>query len=185
MSHSYDSMVVPISKEEHIHLNQYEKLLQNANDKGAEVIDYAFENDTIKGLYCDNTIAINKNIKTTAEKGCILAEELGHYYTSTGNILDQNLVENRKQEQRARLWAYRKMVTLEKIMSACEAGCRNRYELAEHLDVTEEFLQEALDKYHSIYGVAVQVGDYLMMFEPLNIYRLSDYPTKTDNSGNY
>lgn len=155
-------------------MNQYETLIQNANDKGAEVIDYPFESENIKGLYCDNTIAISSKIKTTAEKSCVLAEELGHYHTSTGNILDQGKVENRKQEQRARLWAYRKMVTLDKIMSACEYGCRNRYELAEHLDVTEEFLQEALDKYHSIYGAAAQIGGYLVMFEPLNIYHIDE-----------
>lgn len=150
----------------------YEELLNEADNEGLIVreLPLTYNDGRIKG----NRIAIRKSISTTAEKSCVLAEELGHYYTSTGNILDQSVVENRKQEQRARLWAYRKMVTLEKIMNACEAGCRNRYELAEYLDVTEEFLQEALDKYHSIYGVAVQVGDYLMMFEPLNVYRVRE-----------
>ena len=152
----------------------YEELLKEADQEGLIVkeLPLTYNDGRIKG----NRIAIRKSIRTTAEKSCILAEELGHYYTSTGNILDQNVVENRKQEQRARLWAYRKMVTLEKIMSACNAGCRNRYELAEYLDVTEGFLQEALDKYHGIYGAAAQVGDYLVMFEPLNIYKMCDYP---------
>lgn len=150
----------------------YNELLKHADTEGLIVkeLPLTYNDGRIKG----NRIAIRKSIPTTAEKSCVLAEELGHFHTSSGDILDQSTVENRKQEQRARLWAYRKMVTLEKIMNACKSGCRNRYELAEYLDVTEEFLQEALDKYHSIYGSAAQVGDYLVMFEPLNVYKVKE-----------
>ena len=152
-------------------MTQYEKLLQTALQDGAEVIDYHFNSDRIKGLYCDNTIAINNRL-TTTEKACVLAEELGHHHTSSGNILDQHDVGNRKQEQRARLWAYKKMVTKEKLIAAFEAGCRNRYEIADYIDVTEEFLQEALSRYQEIYGGGVQVHDYLIVFNPLRIARI-------------
>lgn len=57
----------------------------------------------LRGLCVDNNIAIKKSLNQ-AEKACILAEELGHYYTTTGNILDQTNISNRKQERRARLW---------------------------------------------------------------------------------
>ena len=40
-------------------------------------------------------IAINKNL-TEIEKKCILAEEIGHYYTGVGNILDLSKESNRK-----------------------------------------------------------------------------------------
>lgn len=63
-----------------------------------EVITYPFQSERIKGLYIDGTITLNENLSTTSEKACILAEELGHYYTASGNILDQQ--ENRKQELR-------------------------------------------------------------------------------------
>ena len=58
---------------------------------GIEVIHYPFETDRIKGLYCDGTIAISTDMKTDAEKACVLAEELGHHYTTYGNILDQSV----------------------------------------------------------------------------------------------
>ena len=54
-----------------------------------------------KGRIKGNRIAIQKELSET-EKKCVLAEELGHHYTSSGNILDQSNVENRKQELLAR-----------------------------------------------------------------------------------
>ena len=153
-------------------MNQHEKLLQIAYDDDVEVIDYKFESDAIKGLYCNRVIAINDRLTTSTEKACVLAEELGHYYTSSGIILDQDKTENRKQEKKARLWAYKKMVTMDKLISAFEYGCRNRYEVAEHMDVTEEFLQEALSRYKEVYGNIKQFNDYLVVFEPLRIAKL-------------
>jgi hypothetical protein len=69
----------------------YEKLLCQAAKEEVEVIDLPLQGKT-KGLYCDGVIALNKNISTTSEKTCILAEELGHYYTSCGNIIDSTKI---------------------------------------------------------------------------------------------
>lgn len=103
-------------------MNTYEKLLDTACRDGIDVIDYPFETERIKGLYCDGTVAIRKDIETQAEKSCILAEELGHHYTTTGNILDQSTdVMNRKQEYRARLYGYNLRVGLMGIINAYEA----------------------------------------------------------------
>jgi len=74
----------------------------------------------------------------------------------------------------ARLWAYDKMITIEKIISAKKAGCRNRYEIAEHLNVTEPFLQEAIDCYRSKYGLGFQKGEYIILFEPFNICKMAE-----------
>ena len=67
-------------------MNTYEELQDAACKDGIDVIDYPFGTERIKGLYCDGTVAIRKDIETQAEKSCILAEELGHHYTTTGNI---------------------------------------------------------------------------------------------------
>ena len=74
---------------------------------------------------------------------------MGHFHTTVGDILDLTKTENRKQENTARLWAYKRMVTLDKLISAWQCGCRNRFEIAEHLEVTEAFLQEAIDSYRT------------------------------------
>lgn len=43
----------------------------------------------LKGLYVNGHIAINAKM-SDIEKACVLAEELGHHYTTYGNILNQS-----------------------------------------------------------------------------------------------
>ena len=147
----------------------YESLLDKAHQDGLIVKEkpLKYNNGRIKGM----KIAIRNDIDTTTEKSCILAEELGHYYTTTGNILDQSVVMNRKQEYRARLWAYDKMIGLSGLISAAKAGCQSQYEIAEYLDVTEEFLNEALATYRQKYGLGKLVDNYWICFIPnLQVY---------------
>ena len=112
-----------------------------------------------------NKILIRKDMPTK-QKACVLAEELGHYYTSVGDILDQTKTENRKQEQRARAWAYDKMIGLAGIVNAYENRCGSLHETADFLNVTEEFLQEALMYYKNKHGLYTTVGNYVIVFEP-------------------
>ena len=46
-------------------MNVYECLQDEACEDGIDVIDYAFQSDRIKGLYCDGTVAIRKDMNTT------------------------------------------------------------------------------------------------------------------------
>ena len=149
----------------------YETLLEEADSQFLVVKEKPLRahNGRIKG----NRIAIKKDIPTT-QKACVLAEELGHHYTTVGNILDQSKAENRKQERRARLWAYKKAFDLVDLVSAYKHGCRNRYEIAEYLEVTESFLQEALDTYKEKYGPYTKVDRYVVYFEPLGVLELYD-----------
>lgn len=110
-----------------------------------------------------NKILIRSDMNTI-RKSCVLAEELGHYYTTVGNILDQTDSNNRKQERRARLWAYDRLVGLSGIVNAYEHGCKNFAETAEYLDVTEDFLSDALKEYESKYGTSVVYGEYEISF---------------------
>lgn len=153
-------------------MTNYEKLCQESFDVDVDIVDYPFNSERIKGLYCDGTIALNSSIETNTEKYCILAEELGHHYTATGNILDQSTILNRKQEQRGRIWAYNKLIGLNGIVNCFQYGCRSKSEIAEFLGVTEEFLQEALCCYHQKYGLYAQLDNYVIYFEPLSVLEL-------------
>ena len=95
-----------------------------------------------------------------------IAEELGHYYTTVGDILDQSKPENRKQERQARLWAYNKQIGLIGLVRAFEHGCQNRFEIAEYLEVTEEFLEECIECYRNKYGICKRVDNYVVYFTP-------------------
>lgn len=148
-------------------MTKYELLLDNAKSEDVTIIEnYTFESNRIKGLYCDNSIAISDNIVTEEERTCILAEELGHHYTSIGNIIDTADTNNLKQEHQARIWAYNKMVGLRGIIDCYKANCNNRYEMAKHLEVTEDFLNEAICYLKDKYGIYTIVDRYIINFEP-------------------
>lgn len=110
-------------------------------------------------------IAIRKDLPEIQKK-CVLAEELGHYHTTVGNILDQSSVANRKQELRARAWAYDRLIGIIGIIDAYKKGCQSLHEVADQLDVTEEFLSEALQYYKRKYGVCTKIDNYVIYFEP-------------------
>lgn len=153
-------------------MTEYEKLLDDA-DKQHVIVTEKFDlSDTrLKGLYCDAFIAIDKNL-TEADKACVLAEELGHHATTYGNIIDQSSVMNRKQERRARVWAYYLMLQFEDIIGAYEHGCQNRYDIAEYLNISEEFLQDAINYYKDKYGAYVAYDNYFIYFEPLGVLKI-------------
>ena len=133
----------------------YEQLLTAADQEGLLVKEQPLtEHD---GLIRGSRIAIRKDIETQAEKSCVLAEEIGHYRTSSGNILDHNKEESRKQEYRARLYGYNLKIGLTGLISAYEAGCGNLCEMAEYLDATEEYLKEVW-----IMPRVFKIGSYIM-----------------------
>lgn len=145
----------------------YEQLLLEAEREGIEVEERYFNGNNIKGLYMDNVIALNSSIETQTEKLCVLAEELGHHYTSVGNILDQTKLENRKQERQARAWAYNRLVGIVGLINAYRHGVRNMHELAEFLGVSEQFLKEALQYYYEKFGPYYEIDNYIICFDPL------------------
>lgn len=118
------------------------------------------------GRIYGNRIAIHDRLETTTEKACVLAEELGHYHTTVGDITDLSDSQNRKQERQARLWAYNKQIGLTGIIQAFEAGCQGIHEIAEYLEVTEEFLHEAIECYRNKYGVYTTLDNYIIYFIP-------------------
>lgn len=113
----------------------YEQLLTTADQNGLLVKEKKLAKHD--GLLKGKRIAIRKDIETQAEKSCVLAEELGHHYTSSGDILDQDNIMKQKQEYRARLYGYNLKIGLTGLIRAYEAGCRNLYEMAEFLDATD------------------------------------------------
>ena len=147
-------------------MNTIEKLENAAAQNDVEIIQHHFGSDRIKGLYCDKIIALSDSLKTTTEKACVLAEELGHYHTSSGNIIDTSIVQNQKQEMRARMLAYDRQVGLIGIVESFRAGCQTLSEMAEFLEVTEQFLKEALERYRQKYGIYTTVDNYIIYFEP-------------------
>lgn len=142
----------------------YEDLLIEADQTGLIVkeLPLVSSDGRCKGM----RIAIRQDIPTLRRKADTLAEEMGHYHTSVGRIIEQDTINARKQERTARLWAYDRLIGLSGIIKGFQNHCANCYELAECLNVTEEFLREALDCYKGKYGQSVKLEGYIIFFEP-------------------
>lgn len=149
-------------------MNAQEKLLEDIYSENIEICDFDFT-DNLKGLYVDGIIAVDTSIDYD-ERTCILAEELGHHYTTYGNILDPNDPENRRQEKTARFWAHQKLLPLEKLAKAA-VDCQGMesWELAEYLGVSDIFLREALEEYKQRFGLFKEFPGGYIYFDPLSV----------------
>ena len=138
-----------------------EKIEDSIFNSGIELITYNFKSNNIKAMCSNNIIAISPKITDTREKICILAEELAHTIINVGDISN-----NPKEELKARAIAYNSLIGLNGIVTSYKYGCTNKYDMAEFLEVTESFLEEAINWYKSKYGVSVIHEDYEIRFIP-------------------
>lgn len=123
-----------------------EKDLYNiAENEDLDIKEYDLKNK-LSGIIIDKTILIKKGMSSLEVK-CVLAEELGHHFLTVGNICDQTKIENVKQEKMARKWAYNCLIPPDLIKEKIENGTTDIYELAEALEVTEDFLRDAIEEY--------------------------------------
>ena len=139
----------------------YEELLSEYANEDLIIKEKPLQSSN--GRIYNNRIAIRHDLDTV-NKACTLAEELGHYYTSTGDIIEQENTGNRKQEHRARIWAYEKLLPLQRFILAFKHGCHGIHETAEFLEVSEEFLTECVKAYYNKYRAFLEFNDYLFMF---------------------
>lgn len=142
----------------------YEGMVEEAFNSGIDICETTFIGGG-KGYHIDDTIFINNKLNNI-EKKCILAEELGHVHNTTGTILNQRDIKNRKQEIVARRWGYKKLVGIIDLINAYKASCLSKSDIAEYLDITEEFLNESIEYYRQKYGLYYEIDNYLIYFEP-------------------
>lgn len=83
---------------------------------------------------------------STAHFRCVLAEELGHHYTTTINAIPQTFFHYRdrlevsRAEYRALRWAALHLMPRDDILRAIKSGLVERWQLAEYFNVTEEMV---------------------------------------------
>jgi len=121
---------------------------------------------SLKGLIIDEKIYISKDIETEAERVCVLAEEIAHYQYSAGDILDQNDLNNRKQERLARGKSYEMLISLQDLINVLESRVRNVYEAAEILNVDEKTFIDTIEHYRLKYGQYVNHNKYTIILYP-------------------
>lgn len=151
----------------------YEFLLDYAHDMGLEVVEKDFKSN-VKGLCKGNKIGISKSLKSSSEKRCVLAEEMAHSLFTVGSIIDIRDTRNAKQEYYARRQAYEAILPLRLLIDSYVAGHRDCYDMADNLDVTEDFLTETLYHYAQKHGSCVRHGNYLVCFNPFRVTEKRD-----------
>ena len=142
----------------------YEDLLEECRTLNIKVKELTLNGSD--GRCLGNRIAIDKNLKTIAEKRCTLAEELGHYHLTVGDITDLSDVRNKKQELKARRYGYNLLIEPDDLVHAMKNGCNNKYEIAEYLNISESCFDEIIEDFKKQYGIGVWVGNYYLQFEP-------------------
>lgn len=106
----------------------------------------------IKGIYIADidltpTIGLDTSLKNnTPLLRCIMAEELGHHFTSTGMCMPKEFysycdrLKISKAEYKALKWAALYLIPLDKLLEAVSYGICTVWEIADHFNVTEEMI---------------------------------------------
>ncbi|MGI6349917.1 MAG: ImmA/IrrE family metallo-endopeptidase [Eubacteriaceae bacterium] len=158
-------------------LSDLEKIKAAAPEE-VEIVEHPLKGKT-GGLYIDNNIVINSGL-TDTEKICVLAEEIGHHQTSYGCIINAAKLESYKQELRARRWAVKYLISPADFLRAERAGVSGKAELADFLNVTEEFLSMTVGFFYKEYGDSLDLEGYIIYFDPLYVVPRTSYTHSVD-----
>lgn len=126
-------------------------------------------NSNFKGLYDMGVIVIDKQLSET-RKAEVLFEELAHHKLTWGDITDQSKFNNRKFENYARRAGYQAALPLRIIIEAYHYGISNLYELAEYVELSEEYIIKVIGFYKKKYGLSTYCNGYVIKFEPLQVF---------------
>lgn len=103
----------------------------------------------------------------------VLAEEIGHYKTTVGNIIDQANSLNRKQELQAREYGCKLLISLDGFIACYKGGIDTPYEVTEFFGVTVPYLWKAIDMYRRKLGVYfTYIGYKFDLSHGLNIFEI-------------
>lgn len=102
-------------------------------------------------------------INSSNEKKEILAEELGHYYTDSVYRFNSDLQFISKQEYKAHKFSYNMLIPFENLRRAILSGKTSILSLAEHFDVTSQFMAKCIAFYLEKYGQIITQEEMLQV----------------------
>lgn len=100
------------------------------------------ETDNRYGIFVNHEEIVDKN-----EEFCVLAHEYGHCKSGTTHKLSSPFSLICQHEYRADRRAILDFLPIDKIKRAIEEGSQTLYEIAEYLDMPEEFVSKAIQHY--------------------------------------
>lgn len=124
----------------------------------------------LSGLTYGSEIFINKN-KPAVTQYEVMFEEIAHYETGCGNIVNQRTRDERQQEQHARSLAFEHAVPLDGLIYCSTHDLWSVDEMVDYFNVSAEFLLKALDNYTIKKGPVFTYHGYL--FDLLHNFTVS------------
>lgn len=115
----------------------------------------------LNGLYLENNIFINSNIKNEYKEKLILAEELGHHFSGVYPTLPfssdyyTKLIRS-KNEFKAEKWVINKLIPFYKLKRLLEQNL-NKYEIAEELGTSVKLVEDAFEIYEAKFKEEINV----------------------------
>lgn len=159
-------------------MNRLEQLMSQYPE-----INFQFTNklpDKLGALTWNNNVYINKN-RSYMQNLADVTEEIGHYKTTVGNIVEQKSQLDRNQELQARKVGYMILVTLDGLIDCYEKDITTPWDIAEYYDCNVDYLWRALSTYKSKYGERFIYNNYQFdLSNGLNIYKIKE-PSKNDH----
>lgn len=151
---------------------RYERLMDLHRDiKFREV---SFLPAKLDGLLHGRTIYLRNELEPH-EKNAILGEEIGHYYTIDSRITDYTDMYQYKNEIRGRRAGYEINVPIKSFVECFEMGLNNVHEVAEHLELPDDYVWDVLKYYEVKHENKLIYEDYRITFNPLIIEKNINY----------
>lgn len=111
------------------------------------------------GFIYNYDIFLNGNEDLKTKRLETLAEEIGHYETTAGNIVHQCTAAERHDEHTARVWGWTHLISLDGLIYCYENGITTAPDMADFFEVSIEYLWEAIDCYRD------KRGEYFTYYE--------------------
>ena len=127
---------------------QLDTLYGIAERKGIRIHGYPFKK--IVSMSTNGNIGIDfKKIKNSREHKTVVAHELGHCSTGSFYNIKSKFETVERMECRADRWAVSQLIPFEKYYHALTSGITEIWQLAEHFEVTEEFMKKTAQLYEA------------------------------------
>ena len=127
------------------------ELYNFAERKNIPVISFDMPMSESMSVLCSGDCYIGidpMKLRSETEEKEKLAHELGHCVTGAFYNRYAACDIREKHERRANIWSIKKLIPKDELLKALDdCFCTNRFELAEHFGVSEDFMQMALDYY--------------------------------------
>ncbi|EMG9622364.1 hypothetical protein V5420_001618 [Listeria monocytogenes] len=117
------------------------------------------------GVINRNVVHLNPTL-TEIEARCTIVEEAKHWKYTVGDITKYDSINDIKQEKFARRKAHNYLINLDDLVLCYELGITTYYEASIFLNVTEQFLLEAIENFREKYGLMYDTGKYIINFGP-------------------